>query len=346
MTMFDVDDLPALALFALVVRSQSFAEAGRRSGLVKSAISQRVARLEDRLGVQLLRRSTRRISLTEQGLRLYEHAAALLDLKDLATKTVESTRSAVGGRVRLNAPASFPRRLIVGALRTFVEAHPDVRVELTLDDRFVEIVDSRDDVVLRLTIVEEQGFVARRLVRDRIVLAGAPSYFARRGRPERPDDLLRHDCLRRTGMPARDEWRFGRPGARYSVPVAPRFETSDAVALREAAISGMGILVAPSLTIAEHVRAGRLETVLDGFVQEEVGLFAITPARRLATPAVSKLVDHLARTFAKQDLVLPGPVGAAGTPAPRAVRPSRRSRDVGGRDSRPSKSRADRARGG
>ncbi|WNG50954.1 LysR family transcriptional regulator [Archangium minus] len=321
--MIGIEDLPSLALFAHVVESQSFAETGRRMGLAKSAVSQRVARLERRLGVQLLRRSTRKLSLTEEGLRLYEHAATLLRVTETATRAVSAASAAIQGRVRLNAPASFRRELLCDALQSFLSAHPGVTLQLTVEDRLVDLVESGYDIIIRMAVVGEQTFIARRLARDRVVVVGAPSYLARMGRPTQPEELLHHNCLRYTLLDRRNEWRFGRPGARYSIPVVSNFETNDDVALREAALAGVGLLITPSLTVAELVRSGRLETVLDGWVEEEIGVFAITTARRVTPPAVKALVEHLGRYFAERPLGLPAPSAVQ----PGGASPSRRAVD-------------------
>ena len=303
--MFALDDLPALGLFARVVQSQSFAEAARREGLTKSAVSQRIARLEERLGTQLLKRSTRKLSLTDDGLRLYEHAASLLSVSEAATHCVHLARARgkeVSGIVRVNAPASFPRRRVMAALSTFVASYPDVRVQLTLDDSLIDLIDARFDVVLRVTPADDQTFVARKLDKDRVLVVGSRAYFAKLGKPTHPEDLLRHRCLHNTRFAIRDEWRFGSDKRRYGIPIEPVFESNDSASLSEAALAGIGLMYGPSLLVADDVLAGRLESVLEPHLKQVLGVYAIAPARKFKTPSVRALTDHLARYFARHPL--------------------------------------------
>src|SRR5688572_10347549 len=172
-----LEDLPALALFARVVQLHSFTAAADASGLAKAAVSQRISRLERRLGVQLLRRSTRRLSVTESGMRLYEHASALLDVARAADGAL-STGESLRGRVRLNAPGTIHRGMLARALATFLELHPSLGLSVTLDDRLIDLVTGDFDVVLRVIEAGRRTSVARKLGTDRIVVVGAPNYLA------------------------------------------------------------------------------------------------------------------------------------------------------------------------
>jgi DNA-binding transcriptional LysR family regulator len=291
-----VEDLPALALFARVVQLHSFTAAADASGLAKAAVSQRIARLERRLGVQLLRRSTRRLSVTESGMRLFEHASTLLELTRAADAALSSDTS-LRGRLRLNAPGTIHRGALARSLAAFLEQHPAVVLSVTLDDRLIDLVTGDFDVVLRVTEAERRTSVARKLGADRIVVVGAPAYLAACPPLASPFDLVQHSCLRNAALPERVDWRLGRRGRRYAVPVRSRFDSADFGLLHAAALAGVGLLVTLSMTVAEDLAAGRLVEVLGNYQSEPLGIYAMLAERTPAAPLARALVQHLARTM-------------------------------------------------
>jgi DNA-binding transcriptional LysR family regulator len=291
-----LEDLPALALFARVVELHSFTAAADASGLAKAAVSQRISRLERRLGVQLLRRSTRRLTVTESGMRVFEHARALLDVARAADGAL-STDDALRGRLRLNAPGTIHRGRLARALASFLAQHPRVALSVTLDDRLVDLVTGDFDVVLRVIEAERRTSVARKLGTDRIVVVGAPGYLAACPPLASPYDLVQHSCLRNAALPERVDWRLGRRGKRYTVPVHSRFESADFALLHAAALAGVGLLVTLSMTVADDLAEGRLEEVLTGYQSEPLGVYALLAERTPAAPLARALVQHLARAF-------------------------------------------------
>jgi DNA-binding transcriptional LysR family regulator len=291
-----LEDLPALALFARVVQLHSFTAAADASGLAKAAVSQRISRLEQRLGVQLLRRSTRRLSVTESGMRLYEHASALLEVARAADGAL-STGESLRGRVRLNAPATIHRGVLARALASFLELHPSLRLSVTLDDRLIDLVTGDFDVVLRVIEAGRRTSVARKLGTDRIVVVGAPSYLATCPPLVSPYDLVQHSCLRNTALPERVDWRLGKRGQRFALTVRSRFESADFSLLHAAALAGVGLLVTLSMTVADDLAEGRLEEVLTGYQSEPLGIYAMLAERAPVAPAARALIQHLARSF-------------------------------------------------
>jgi DNA-binding transcriptional LysR family regulator len=291
-----LDDLPALALFARVVQLRSFTAAADASGLAKAAVSQRVARLERRLGVQLLRRSTRRLTVTDAGMRVYEHACALLDLTHAADAALGAETS-LRGRLRLNAPATIHRGRLADALGSFLEQHPGVALSVTLDDRLIDLVSGDFDVALRVTEAERRTSVARKIGSDRLVVVGAPSYLARAPALASPYDLVQHACLRNAALPERVDWRLGKRGRRYTVTLRSRFASSDFALLHAAALEGLGLLVTLSMAVADDVAAGRLQEVLTQYQSEPLGIYALLAERTPAAPAARALVQHLARSL-------------------------------------------------
>lgn len=293
---FDLDRLGSYALFARVVQLQSFTAAAKRSGIAKSAVSTRIRELEEALGVQLLRRSTRKLALTDEGVRFYEYAARLLDAMQSAERAVEGARDAVRGTIRVSAPVTFAQLHLAAAFAEFLLRHPDVHIELTTDDRIADVIDGGFDLIVRVGRLEASSFVARRLASDRLVVCAAPSYLDRRGRPEEPEDLVHHACLHYALVPMRDEWRFRGEGGPLAIPVSGPLTASDGTVLREAAIGGLGLAVLPSFMIARELAQGRLELVLEGRRRAEIGIYALSASRKV--PARTRaLIEFLARRF-------------------------------------------------
>jgi DNA-binding transcriptional LysR family regulator len=285
------EDLPTLALFARVVELRSFTAAANEAGLAKASVSQRITRLEKRLGVQLLRRSTRKLSVTEDGARLFEHAASLVDLAREADDAL-AAGVALRGRVKLNAPASIHRGRLTEALRSFLWHHPGVTLQITLEDRLVDLVEADFDVFLRVVPPRKRTSVARKLGSDQVVVVGAPSYLDSAPPLTTPYDLVQHACLRNSALPARVDWRFESAGRSYSVPVRSRFECADF-----ALLSGLGLFVTLRGTVADDLAAGRLRQVLERYTAEPLDIYALLAERRRKNNAARALIEHLSRTF-------------------------------------------------
>src|SRR3954469_19890891 len=218
------DDLPTMALFGRIVELGSFTRAAAEAGLGKAAVSQRIARFEARLGVQLLRRSTRKVSLTEAGMQLFEHAASVVELARAADDALSHGR-APRGRVKLNAPATIHRGLLARTLCSFLEREPAVSLSVTLDDRLLDLVEGDYDVALRVVPTGARSAVARKIGSDQIVVVGSPAYLDHAPALRTPFDLIQHACLRNSAIPARIDWRFEQKRRSFSVPVGSRFES-------------------------------------------------------------------------------------------------------------------------
>lgn len=288
------DDLPGMLCFARVVERRSFTAAAAALGVSKSVVSTRVARLEERLGERLLVRTTRKLTVTDAGMSLYGRCARVLDE---ASAAVRGASDADRGRIRLNAPVSFAQMYLAEPLARFLAASPGTHVELVLNDRLVDLVEERVDLALRITKLRDSSLVARQIATTALHVVGAPAYLARRGRPERPEDLLRHDCLRYLQLRAEDEWRFYGAAGRMFVPVTGPLSTGNGTALREAAVAGIGLAVLPRFLVDEDLRAGRLVTLLEAFAPRPMGIYAVHAAGRSPPARVRRLIDCLAAAF-------------------------------------------------
>ncbi len=291
------DDLQSLLCFARVVETGSFTQAAQLLGLAKSAVSKRVASLEERLGEPLLLRTTRRVTVTSVGARIYPHARAMAEQGARATS---DATNAARGTVRISAPVTLSQMWLAPPLRDFLTGSAAARVELLLNDRLVDLVEERVDLALRITKLKDSSLLARRLASTPIDVCGAPSYFAKHGRPQRPEDLTRHNCLRYALLRPDHEWRLYRDSRRLDLGVQGNFETTNGTMLREAAIAGLGLTILPRFMTFEAVNGGLLERVLEDFTPSPIGIYAVRAGRRTPSPILARLTHALEQSLRKQ----------------------------------------------
>ncbi len=295
--MVRVDQVGSLALFARVVQHRSFSAAAREAGLAKSAVSRRIADLERALGVRLLHRTTRTLSLTEEGIRVHEHARALVASADAVQDVVGVATGAVRGTLRLNATVAFSQLYLTDAVVRFLALHPEVEVHLSTDERLVDVVEGGFDVVFRIGRLTDSSLVARRLGTDRLVVCASSEYLTRAGTPRVPADLLQHACLHYALVPRAAEWRFRQGNRTLEVSTRGPFSCTDGLSLRAALLAGAGLAALPSMLVAEDVAAGRLRLVLEGARHAEFGIHAVTAHRTQVPPRVRALLDFLGTDF-------------------------------------------------
>ena len=289
-----------MVCFVRVVEARSFTAAAGRLGVSKSVVSARVSALEEQLGVRLLERTTRKLALTPDGLALYEHGARMVAAADEAAAAVAGTGDRPHGLLRVNAPIVFAQEYLAPPMAAYLERFPEVRIALTMSDRFIDLVDEGIDVTIRIASrLEGAGLAARKLAADQTVLVAAPSYLARRGTPLTPEDLLEHDCLVYSLLKVSQEWRFRARGARepITLPLEGRFKAASGALLRSAALAGMGLAVLPTFMVASDLSAGRLRPVVEAFVPQKLGLYAAYPEGTRVPARTRAFVDLLAAHF-------------------------------------------------
>lgn len=293
-----MDRLAALEAFVRVAETGSFSEAARRLRTSKSAVSRLVAALEADLGVRLIHRTTRSLTLTEAGRGYCARAGRILaDLAE-ADQSVTRMQAAPRGRLIVNAPMSFGHRHLGAAIPDFLARHRDVSVELTLTDRFVDLIDEGVDVAVRIGTLADSSLVARRLAPIRRVVCASPDYLSARGTPASPEDLVGHDCITYSNVPVAQEWRFADPdGKPRPVAVAGRLTVNNGDAIRAAVLGGAGLALLPTFIVGDDLREGRLMTVLDRFIPQDMTLNAVYPHARHLSPKVRAFVDFLAVRF-------------------------------------------------
>ncbi len=291
-------DPSAMVLFARVVEAGSFTGAARDLAISKSAVSKQISRLEDRLGVRLLNRSTRRLSLTEAGAAFHEGCRRVANEAAAAERTVSRLASGPRGELRVNAPMSFGIRHLGPCLADFLQHYPELTIDLTLNDRQVDLVEEGLDIAVRIGVLADSSLIAKRLAPSHRVVVAAPAYLAERGRPERPEQLADHACLRYSYQAAGREWRFRGPDGERRVRTKGPLAVNNGDVLRAAALDGLGVALLPTFFVGPDLRAGRLERLLpDWRDAQDSAVHAVYPANRNLSPKVRVFVDYLAERF-------------------------------------------------
>lgn len=283
----------AMLVFAEVVSSGSFTQAAQRLGLSKASVSREVAGLEHRLGAQLLRRTTRSMSLTEVGETFYAGCQRVVEEAEQAERSVRELQAEPRGEVRLAASISLGQLQIAPQLPAFLARHPKLRVHVELSDRTVDLVSEKYDLAIRITgRLADASLVQRRLCPIRFVVCAAPAYLARRGAPREPAELEQHNCLGVGASP----WHALLSRER-AVRLRGDLYVDNGDALRRIAVLGHGIVFLPTYLVGEDLGAGRLVRILPDQLELEASAFAVYPQSRHASPKVRALIDYLAEVL-------------------------------------------------
>lgn len=295
-----LDRLTGLEVFAKVAAAGSLSAAARALGLSQTMVTKHMAALEARLGVKLFHRTTRRLSITEAGRNYLEASERILAEIDAANASVAADRVEPRGLLRLNAPVSFGTRQIAPLLAEFTERHPQVTIELGLNDRLVDLAEEGWDLAIRIGNLAPSSLIARRIAPCRILVCAAPSYLKARGTPRTVSDLATHNCLgytlsQRTSV---DRWAFG-ARAEVSVRVSGSLRANNGDALRAAALAGQGLIYQPTFIVADDLRAGRLVALdLDQPTVELGGIYAVYLPDRHPPAKVRAFIDFIADRLA------------------------------------------------
>ncbi|MBF0256272.1 MAG: LysR family transcriptional regulator [Gammaproteobacteria bacterium] len=290
-----MDDLQA---FVRVVEEQGFSAAALRLDTTAAAISRRVKALEQRLGVRLLQRTTRKVQLTEAGEAFYSSVRRILDDLQGAEERARQHAGEVAGELRIAAPMSYGQRVLAPLVAAFARSHPRLRLSLLLEDNETDLVDSGVDLALRISYPMDGSHVARPLLPIPRHLCASPDYLDRRGTPTTPTDLLGHDCLHYNLIREHEEWTFATPEGEQTLSIRGVFCSNNGDALCEAAIQGLGITLLPEFIVAPALAEGRLVRLLAEHERSPLTLFALYPSRHFVPTKVRLLLD-----FLKQHLV-------------------------------------------
>lgn len=294
-----MDKLEAMNAFAKVVATGSYAEAARRLGLTRSAVSKAVMSLEHLLGARLLDRTTRRVTPTEAGRAYYEQALQILADVETVEARIAQLQVEPKGVLKVNAPMSFGILYLASAVADFMRRYPEIRIELTLNDRFIDPLEEGVDVTLRIGALADSSLIARRLAPIARALVASPDYLAQHGAPSKPEELAGHRCLAYGHTTAPQRWQLsGSGGKTIPVEIAPVLCSNNGEVLRAAAVAGNGITELPTFIVGPEIAAGRLQRVLPEFAPGALGLHALYAPNRYLAAKTRVFIDFLVERFA------------------------------------------------
>lgn len=292
-----MSQLEDMRIFIAAVEAQSFTGAADKLGLSKQFVSKRVMALEARLGVRLLIRTTRQLRPTELGLAYFEQMRELVRQIDEAEEAIAQQNASPRGVLRISAPMSFGTLHLGPVLPGFLLAHPDIRVEMDLSDRTVDLIGEGYDMAVRIGTLADSSLIARTIAPMEIRLCASPTYLARRGTPTTLAELRQHDCVL-YGHSRHVEWVLQQQGRREVVAVSGRLRANNGELVRDAAVAGLGIAYLPTFIVGEALAEGQLVSVLEAFCPPPAAVHAVYPQHRQSSLAVRAFVDFLRSSFA------------------------------------------------
>lgn len=294
-----MDMLLAMRTVSAIADLGSFTRAAERLGLSRAMTSKHVADLEQHLGIRIFNRSTRRLHLTDAGADLLETVRQVIELVDQTERTASDRAREPTGLLRISAPMSFGVAHLAPLVVPYLDANRAASIELSLNDRFVDLIEEGYDLAIRIGTLPDSSLIATRLAQSRLHLVAAPAYIARHGQPADISEIHEHRCLDYAQAAVRQGWTFEQPGRRTITPLlAGTVRCNNGDALVRMACDGGGIAYQPDFIIAEHVRSGALKIVLPGIATRKLGIYAIHPAGRHVPLKTRAFIDHLRRAYA------------------------------------------------
>jgi DNA-binding transcriptional LysR family regulator len=292
-----MDKFASIRAFTKVVAHGNFSKAAQELRLSRSAVSKYVIDLERDLGVQLLNRTTRNVSATENGLAYYERCLAILAELEEADAAVTRLQAEPRGMLRINVPMSFGTLHLGPAIADFMAKHRQLQIHLLLSDEQIDPVQEGFDVTLRIAELQSSSLIARKIVAVNRVVCAAPSYLAERGTPAHPNDLRHHDCLAYGHLASGNQWKLTGPDGDHWIPIVWTLCANNGEVLRDAAVSGRGIVLLPTFIVGADLQQGTLRTILSDYKAPELFLYAIYPPTRHLSVKVRLFIDHLVERF-------------------------------------------------
>ncbi len=296
-----MDSLGSMDLFVDVVAAGSFSEAGRRRGLAASSVTRTINALEDELGVRLLNRTTRKLSLTEAGRLYHERSRRIIAEVEDARLSVTQLEAAPRGTLRLNVPVVFGRLRVAPLLAEFLGRYPGLQIDINMTDAFIDLVEEGVDLAIRIGELQDSSLIARRLAANHRVICASPGYLQAAGTPRQPDDLRAHNCLIYKRQPGRAVWRLRNAHGTVEVEVGGTLRANNADALHAAALGGLGLAILPTWMVGPDIQSGALIRL---FPDHEVSpgaldtsIYAVFPYNRHLSPKVRAMVDFLVESF-------------------------------------------------
>jgi DNA-binding transcriptional LysR family regulator len=292
-----MDRFQEMKVFAAVVEAGSFTGATHALDMSKAAVSRYVGELEERLGLRLLHRTTRKLSATTEGEIFYARCRELLDNLDEAEAEVTSRAGEATGLLKVNVPVTFGLMHLAPLWPAFLARHPKLAIDITLSDRVADLVEEGFDIAVRIGQLSASSLIGRKLASTRMVLCASPEYLQRRGAPVRPQELLHHDVISYSLFSTGENWSFAGPDGDVSVKVTPRVRTNSGDTCRAAALQHQGIILQPTFIVGADLAQGTLREIMPGYRSVELGIHAVYPSRKFVSPKVRLLIDFLVEAF-------------------------------------------------
>jgi DNA-binding transcriptional LysR family regulator len=292
-----IDIVASMRVFTAVVDAGSFAGAADKLDLSRGMATRYVAQLEAHLGVRLLHRTTRKLSLTEAGTDYYQRATQVLAMVEEAEASVAQETSVPRGTLRVTSSQAFGVRHLGWAVTEYLQRYPGVQIDVALNDRVVDLVEEGFDLAVRVAARIEPGLVARKLAPARIVACASPGYLKKRGAPKSPEELSSHNCLSYAYWSLQNEWHFRRKGVERKVSISGNLRGNNGDILSTAAIEGLGVILHPTFLVYEALREKKLVRILSDWKVDDLTVFAVYPNRKFLPPKVRSFIDFLAERF-------------------------------------------------
>ncbi|WP_018140371.1 LysR family transcriptional regulator [Thioalkalivibrio sp. ALJ7] len=289
-----MDRFQQMQIFVAVVEAGHFVHAAEALGLSKAAVSRAVNGLEERLGARLLHRTTRRLSLTSEGETFFGRSKLLLEELAAAEGEISERGTAVSGRLRINVPVSYGIQHLAPLWGAFTARHPRVELDVTLNDRSVDLVDEGFDLAVRIGTLDSSSLVARRLATTRMRICAAPDYLAASGLPAHPRELADHATIAYSYHATGDDWTLTGPDGPVAVTTRPVLRSNNGETCVAAALAGQGIVYQPEFLLQPHLQTGALQALLPDWETATLGIHAVYPSRRYLLPKTRALIDFLA----------------------------------------------------
>ncbi len=292
-----MDRLDCIQSFVRVVETGSFSAVARERDTTQPTISKQIAALEDYLDVQLLTRSTRKLQLTQEGARFFEHCQGVLDAAAEAEASVGQRQKPIG-TLRVSCPVAFGQHQVMPYVKGFLERYQDIRLDLSLSDRFVDLVEDGTDLAIRIGQVNDPALIVHRIGLTRRVTVAAKSYFRKRSEPQTPDELVEHNCIVYTRLATGNEWNFQCPtGGTIQVIVKGNLQVDNSSAIREAVLSGVGIAVCPVWLFGELLTSSCLSVILKDYQPTPLPIHAVYRRGRFVSEKVRCFIEYLTNEF-------------------------------------------------
>lgn len=288
-----MDKYQEMRVFSAVVDVSSFVAAADSLGMSKAAVSRYVSELEQRLGVRLLHRTTRKLSLTPEGEVFLSRCREILSSIESSEAEISTRSVTVSGLLKVSVPVSFGIRHLAPLWPEFMGPHPKLSLDVQLADRVIDLVDEGFDLAIRIARLPDSSLISRQIAATRLVLCAAPSYLQQRGTPTHPSELVQHDLVAYSLLATGDQWQFDGPNGHVNVKVRPRLWSNNGDSCIAASLQGAGIQLQPTFLIDEALRRGELVEILPQFKAATLGIYAVYPTRKFVLPKVRALVEFL-----------------------------------------------------